>query len=142
MYKLTKQERNILRTIAMSYGCKVIFTNGKNGFFWDGNRIIINNQSYTFSGLLSGFFHELAHYVNWQTGRYPIYHNPKNFGKMHKLFSSYDRMIRYSLNAEIATDKLGAKMLKEWFPNIKYKYAYKNTNGCYQFLYGYYMNGV
>lgn len=141
MYVLTKEERGLFRQIAGFYGCKMKFKKGIGGV-WYGKHIDLDTQSYSFEHLVSLFCHELGHFVNWKTGKYPIYHNPKNFNKMHTLFPDYGRLVRYSLNAEIYTEKVGKRLCKEWFPDVKYLIYYKNTRYCYEFLYGYNLQGV
>lgn len=139
MYVLTLPEKRLLRQIASFYGCKVKFEHRPGGVFI-GKYIKIGYKG-TRREIFSIFCHELAHFINWKTGRYPIYHNPKNFDNFHKCFRSYGQLVRYSLNAEIFTDKQGAKLCKEWFPGIKYEILYKNTKLCYEFLAGYYFRG-
>lgn len=140
-HKLNKKEKNTLNQIASFYGCKVKFTDDVGGFF-GGDYIVVgikNSRYNTKSRIISTFCHELAHFINWKTGKYPIYHNPKNFNKYGSFFRSHTLLVRYSLRAEIFTDKVGSSLCKEWFPSVKYKVSYTNSTDSYQFLSGYYL---
>jgi hypothetical protein len=138
MKKLTKEQRKIFREIASFYGCRVRFRTFEGGT-WHGDFIEVGDMYDTQRWVVSLFCHELAHFINWKTGKYPLYHNPKNFGKMKKLFPKYGRLVRYSLNAEIYTEKIGAELCKEWFPRVKYERYYKPSKLCFEFLSGYYL---
>lgn len=137
MKNLNKKEQQILRDIASFYGCKVFFKKDYNGGTWCGDYIVVGSNKSSYSMILSVFFHELAHFINWKTNKYPIYHNPKNFDKMHKIIPQFFKRVRYSLNAEIATEKLGAKLMKEWFPKVKYTAYYKNNKESYGYMTAY-----
>ena len=135
---LAKDEKRQLRLIASFYGCKVKFKKDYNGGTWHGDYIVLGPTSKSLSRTFTTFFHEIAHFINWKTGKYPIYHNPKNFMKMKKFFPKYGRLVRYSLNAEIYTEKAGARLMKEWLGSrFKYQAYYRNAQVCYEFLYGY-----
>ena len=135
---LSKKDMNMLATIASFYGCEVKFDSKRSGGFWLGESIVVGTSSNT-GDVISTFCHELAHFINWKTGKFPIYHNPNNFEHMDEIFPHYSKRVRYSLQAEIFTDKQGKKLCKEWFPRIKYRTTYKNTKACYEFLNGYYL---
>jgi hypothetical protein len=139
MIHITEFEKKQLRLIASFYGCKLKFSDKVVGGFWYGDSITMCTKRPSFASIVSVFFHELAHFINWKTGKYPLYHNLSSFNKLDKIFPSYKRRVRYCLNAEICTEKLGEKLLKQWMPGIKYKVYYKNTKVCYEFLYGYYL---
>lgn len=139
MYILNNEEKKLFKLIASFYGAKLEFVKINAGGFWEGETISLAPQGTTFAKIASVFFHELGHYKNWIDGRYPIYHNPKLFGKRMRFFKTYKQMIRYCLNAEICTEKLGEQFLKEWMPGVKYRGYYKNNPVCYEFLYGYYL---
>lgn len=136
MKVFNKSEKKILKQIASFYGCEATFDDSyPGGAVWE-NKIVIGNASST-RRLFSLFFHELAHVINFQTNKYPLYH--KHYGSLKDKFSSYDRFIHYALQAEIYTEKIGAKLMKTWFPEMKYEGYYKNTKFCKEFLYGYYL---
>jgi predicted SprT family Zn-dependent metalloprotease len=137
MVEINKNIQKYLRDIAKIYGCKVVFKKGHNGGTWYGEYIQMDTEGKSFSMIYSIFFHELAHFLNYKEGKYPIYHNPKNFNKMRKLFKTYKQVVRYSLDAEVYTEKRGEQLMKQWMPKMKYRSWYKNTRYCYEFLYGY-----
>lgn len=139
MIELTKLEIKSLKTIAKIYGVKIFFKKGFNGGAFCPNYIIVDSTSYTLNNIISTFFHELAHYVNFKTNKYPLYHKIHNINKLRKIIPEYNRFIRYCLNAELYTEKVGKKLMKEWFPTLKYKTIYKNNKESYEFLNGYYL---
>lgn len=126
--------------IAKIYGVKVKFENRSGGIF-RGDEIAVGVNRETQKEIIKTFCHELAHFVLWKTGKYKKFHDPKYFGNLHSQFKHYGHLVRYALNAEIATEKLGKQLCKEWFPKVKYEPYYKNTKLCYEFLYGYYFRG-
>lgn len=96
-------------------------------------------ESTSMSCVLSSFCHELAHFINWKTGKYPVYHDPRReFQRFRDVFPTPESRARYALRAELYTDRQGKKLLKEWFPRIKYMQGYQDTKECYEFLHGYY----
>lgn len=98
MRVFNRQERNLLKKIAAFYNCKVVFDDSVAGGRIYRKTITIGN-AYCFRRLLSVFFHELAHGINFQTGKYPLYH--KHYGALSDYFDSFDRFIHYALQAEI-----------------------------------------
>lgn len=127
--------KKYLKEICDIYGVKLVFRNGKGGSF-NGDYIKVGVDS-TKTHILSVFAHELAHFILWKKGKYPKYHNPRYFGKLKTKFKSYDLLVNYALKAEIATEKLGRSLYKEWFGLKNYKVFYKNTEKVKYFIYGY-----
>jgi hypothetical protein len=140
-YKLQPEIRKYMKDISKIYGVKLKFEENRLGGVFYGDTIVVGLKGSSKSGIISVFCHELGHYILWQNGKYSKYHNPKYFGKIQKQFQHYGQLVRYCLNAEIATEKKGKDLCKEWFPTVKYKTYYKDTKLCYEFLYGYYFRG-
>ena len=138
MRSLNSEERKLLRRVASFYGCRAYFIDAREDGYWNGYDCIYIGTAKTFEKVVSIFFHELAHYVNSQTNRYPHYHNLKLFKQLRKRLS-YGRFVRYCLRAELYTDQVGRELLREWFPTIRYRPCYRNTRADYEFLNGYFL---
>jgi hypothetical protein len=139
-YELNSQEKRILREIARFYGCHIRFRDQPGGVF-GGKYIEIGYKAPSLRSIVSVFCHELAHFVNWKTAKYPIYHNPRHFGNLPAHFTHYRSLVNYALKAELYTEDVGAELCKEWFPTIKYERTYFNNKECRAFLEGYYARG-
>lgn len=88
------------------------------------NLILLNiNQYDSLDNVLSVFFHELGHLVNKELGKFPLYHRyllsdiPKNKRRY---------FLATALRAEQYTDKMGKKLMKIYFPDLKFTPAYPN----------------
>ena len=133
---MNSELKKAMRQIAGFYGCKVRFKDQLGGA-WAGPYIVVGTLG-NMTVQVSVFAHELAHFINWKTGRYPRYHDPKTFNTFHKRFKHLGQAVRYALNAEIFTEIEGKKLCKEWFPKIKYITSYRDNQSSYHFLLGYY----
>lgn len=142
LYKTTREDRRLLRDIAEYYGCRVHFTNGFGSYF-TGKSILLG-QPRDFKDLVSSFCHELSHYIQSQTGKFPIYYNRKrgNYRQDMMKFGGVRGFAAYALRAELYTDKVGKKLCKEWFHGVKYQGGYRNTVACREFLVGFYIRGA
>lgn len=120
------REKHLIRFMkdtAQEYGLRLIFRYRQSpGGTWDKNNKLITLSSdwkyrrTTISDIISIFFHELAHQVNWQEGRYWVYHH-----------DGYENDLRFKLTAwkaERYTDKIGRLLMKSYVPGIRYRPAY------------------
>jgi len=79
------------------------------------------NEAITIQQFWSLFFHELAHVWCYDHDKYYIYHND---ALPHKQLGDYIR--RMGLRIERYVDKVGKKLMKQYFPRMRYLPAYKS----------------
>lgn len=139
MYALTNAEKVQMKLIASFYGCKVKFTNYDGGGRWELDYIEVGPAD-TRNKIYTVFCHELAHFINWKTDKYPLYHTTlQHTTIMRRQSWTTEQYARYALRAELYTETIGKKICNEWFPKIQYKGWYKNRRYCKEFLFGYYL---
>jgi len=86
------------------------------------------------------FSHEMGHVFNFRNKKYYKYN--RYVGKEYtKRFLKKDSAVKYALRAEIYTDKVGKRLCKKWFPNIKYKGSYKMNKRFYDYMYQKFFGG-
>lgn len=138
--KLNKEIIKYMKDISKLYEVELILTKGKGGrFSWTKIKVGVDDSN--FNHIVSVFCHELSHFILWKKGKYKKYHDPKNFFRFTDQFKSLEQAVEYALKAEVATEKLGKLVCKEWFNGIKYKSFYKNDNISRAFLRGFYFRG-
>lgn len=134
------KRRKLLRyceDIAKLYGASVKWMPGDNGGYWNLNSVIYVSKDADNSRVISIFCHELAHYLNYVEGKYPLYH--KSFNNFLNNFKSLSQGVAYAHRAESYTEQRGKKICKQFFPKTKYQSWYKAGNKeSLGFLYGYY----
>ena len=71
------------------------------------------------------FFHELAHLHNKHSNKYPLYHDPhpEKFNLTQRI-----NFMRTTSRAELYTEKVGARLLGYYFPDIPYIKGYTKEN--------------
>ena len=146
---MTKKERRDLmeycEAIANMFGAKLKWVKEKDdsGGFWSmGNQIHVSRAFATKSRLASVFCHELAHYLNWREGRYPLYHNNNIYGIAQR-FHSFNATVDYCHRAEVYTEKRGKELADLFFPGSRYIAFYKhNSKYSKGFMGGYYMISI
>jgi hypothetical protein len=74
--------------------------------------------------MFSTVAHEICHILNKRDGKYPVYHNYRNWPKDGD-FSTAFRQTAY--RAELYTDARARKLLKLNYPHLKYLNSYKDT---------------
>lgn len=126
--------------IAREAGAKLTWLeDGDYGYYIPGtNKIFVGGKSK--QAMIIIFCHELGHYKNFLSGKYYNYHHLT--GK--KLFSKFKTkaaIVRYSLKAEIYTDKVGRRLCAKHFPEIVYKGTYKMNKAYYDAMYAKYFGG-
>jgi hypothetical protein len=134
-----KQLIKFCEAVADMYGAKIQWLPGDSGGYWMyGNTIYVFKDTETHTRLISIFCHELAHYLNWKEGKYPIYHS-KDYGKIvGKYFNTIAKITAYAHRAEVYTEKRGKALAKTFFPGVKYQMFYKTGSvASHNFMYGY-----
>lgn len=112
----------VLRSIAKAFGVRVRFYHKVNYDFGaccqPSQRVMavwvwaaLDRRT-----LVSNFFHELGHQVDYDRGRFPGYYAPVQT-------KTYLR--RYSLRAELSADETGAELMRQFFPDTKFDYTYR-----------------
>lgn len=136
-----KEFISYLRQVAKCYGMKAHFIKMgplEGGYAnLDGSFVVNNDQDLL--NMAGCFFHELAHELNREEGKFKHYHNPK----LWKRGSKADRKLiaRTAWRAEVYTDKRGKKLMEEWMPGYKYNTIYHPSNkGLKKWLVGYIKN--
>lgn len=105
-----------LRQIGRQYRTKVRFVELEaGGTVYRKPRLILiaKNWCRTNTKIANIFFHELAHLINADTNKYPIYHKAL-YSHTHKKFKAT------AWRAEKYTDKVAKKIQKEYFPKLSY----------------------
>lgn len=69
---------------------------------------------------LSSVFHEACHVFNARDGKYAFYHD----GKPKTTTKDMKHLLKIALRAEVYTDERAAKLMKEYFPHIKFERGY------------------
>lgn len=129
-----KYINNKLLSILKTYGVNKVFLASNLDYSYakckEGEIVIglknvdINNRR----ELLSTMFHEAAHIVNYNNNKYYKYHHDLG-GKKY--------LRRIALRAERYTDKVGRKLMKEHYPDVRYLAGYR-TKENQQWLRDYY----
>lgn len=139
--KMTKaQVRRKCERIAREAGAKLTWLyDGDYGYYIPGtNKIFVGGN--TKQAIITIFCHELGHYKNFLSGKYYKYHHIVG-KKFLRKFKTKDAVVKYSLKAEIYTDKVGKKLCAQYFPEITYKGSYKMNKAYYDMMYQKYFGG-
>lgn len=120
-----------LRKIAKQYGLKLWFRDvefsGEYHVGFDRAVVSLNKPSYQ---VISTFFHELGHHLDYHNGKYPSFYQSTPLYKQR----------RVALKAELSADRLGQKLCKKYFPKIKYHTSYRTEEDLI-YLEWYYSDG-
>ena len=138
---MTKQMKVKCEKIARECGADLTWVKGTGyGYYIPGTNKIHVARRGSDKMIACIFSHELGHYKNYLSGKYYKYHHLK--GKQFlKTFKTKDAVVRYSLKAEIYTDKVGKKLCAKYFPNVVYKGSYKMNQDFYDMMYNKYFGG-
>lgn len=127
--------RRKLRRIAASYGIKITFRylDGTMAGFMSRTKpiFIALEKRLTEHQIISTFFHELGHFVDRAEGKYAKFYLITTM-KRDKVY-----LRRNALRAELHADATGKKLMKSYFPELRYLKAY-GTKKARQFLKDYY----
>lgn len=136
-----KQIKARCEEIAREAGAKLTWIKGgQYGYYIPGTNKIFVSQTGSVRSIATIFCHELGHYKNFLSGKYYKYHHYK--GKpFTRRFKTKDALVRYALKAEIYTDKVGRRLCKQYFPDIKYKANYKFNQEFYDMMWVKYFGG-
>ena len=116
---MTKELRKELIKIAHSYDVKCRFLKRiKIPYVAVEKRMIFlaKDNTMTKRSVLSAFFHEVGHMVDFDNGLFKPYY---------KLYPTRKALKRLALRAEIHTDETGSKLMRKHFPNTAFEYTYK-----------------
>lgn len=112
--------RKKLHKIAKEYKVKLRFREFVSfGGDWYYGTIRISIKNTTKREIISNFFHELGHHIDYTNKLYPSFYNSK---------SSWAKLRRISLKAERHADKVGQQLCKKYFPKIKFMRSYLSEN--------------
>lgn len=111
---MTKTLKKSLIKIAHSYNVKCRFRKDASISYVDVPKrsIVIARNVWR----PSDFFHELGHMVDYRNGLYKGYY---------KLYPTKKYLRRFAVQAEMHTDLTGSKLMKKYFPKMKYLHTYK-----------------
>jgi hypothetical protein len=116
---VTEDTRKALIRIAHYYGVKCRFSSKVSIPYADvrpGKIYLRNDNEITHKVMLSDFFHELGHVIDFRKGLYKAYY---------KDFPTKKALRRWALAAEIHTDFTGNKLMEKHWPGVKFAYTYK-----------------
>lgn len=134
--RLTKRELKQLmasfRTITNAMDVKIILSKSIDySGTWDSEKrqIILahplRGRAYMPThGFISTFFHELVHQINYDVGKYPIFHHTITFYKIKPRLGF--RLTAFK--AERYTDKQAKKLMAFYFPSVPFRWGYPNNN--------------
>jgi len=135
--KLFKEQ---CEAIARAHNVKLSWIKGEYGFYIPNTNRITVGTSGTIATTARIFSHEMGHVFNFRNKKYYKYN--RYVGKEYtKRFLKKDSAVKYALRAEIYTDKVGKRLCKKWFPNIKYKGSYKMNKRFYDYMYQKFFGG-
>lgn len=138
---MTKATKEKCEQIAREYGAKLTWVKGSGfGYYIPGTNKIHVAKSGSDTMIKTIFCHELGHYDNYLTGKYHKYHNIVG-KKFLRTFKTKDRVVKYSLKAEMYTDKVGKRLCAKYFPDVVYKSSYKMNKNYYDMMYNKYFGG-
>ena len=125
VYSLEKLFRE-LRQLSRHFGVRLRFRpdwTEREAFNNDGLiEISTGYPNITRADIISFFFHECGHEYCKKNNKFKAYHTPKfRYTKKEKL-----AIMRTALRAERYVDKIGQKLMKEYYPNEKYTVSYKS----------------
>lgn len=66
--------------------------------------------------MICTFFHEVGHVMNFRNKKYITYHSYDNF-----TYSSILKFIATAIKAEKYTDKVAKKLMKQYWPTLRYR---------------------
>lgn len=139
---MTKKTKEYCETITKMHGAKLKWINNKreqpHGYYIPNTNKIFVSKNAPERMVISIFCHEMSHYLNFLNKRkYYKYHSL--VGKKYlRTFKTKHAAVRYALDAELYTDRMGKKFCKEWFPGIRYHTSYKDTQQWYNSMYSKY----
>lgn len=109
-----KQAISIIRSFKVKY--RISWDNSECYALPYDEIIFIGAKGLSIQFFLSAVFHEIQHVLNKRNKKFFIYHN------MNKVRTKKDikRVIYTAVKAEKYTDKHAKKLLKKYFPDVKY----------------------
>jgi hypothetical protein len=91
------------------------------------NYVIIGTREYTVNQLASTICHELAHILNLRNRKFFRYHD---FGLKTVYTKELAQMrIQIGLKAELYTDEVAKRLMKEHYPELRFIKCYDTKNG-------------
>lgn len=122
-----------LRKIAKEYNLKLWFKpsisfSGEYHVGDDRAVVQLDNPSAT---VISTFFHELGHHIDFHEGRFPTFYD---------ISSPLYRQRKVALKAERHADMVGQRLCKKYFPNVKFQKSYRSESDI-DYLRYYYADG-
>ena len=122
---------NKLKTIAKEFKTRLYLWNsddGSHGQYCTIKKRIYVARYLTYRETISAFFHELSHFLDHNEGIYKRFYLVSSAQKIHRFLA---------LRAELHTDKRAEKLMKKYFPKVKYIKSYRNKKDI-QYLRDYY----
>ena len=109
---------NKLQSIAKQFSLKLYFRHDSDKFsgeYWTGSDTVVVMLDNSYNDVVSIFFHELGHHLDYKLGRFPVFYN---------LSSPLYKQRAVALKAERSADKTGQQLCKVFFPKVKYVKSY------------------
>lgn len=122
-----------LRRIARLHDMKLRFkpSVGLKAEYWVGDSLAILQLEVTERELVSNFFHELGHHLDYTSGLFRSFYSPKTPLYVQR---------KVSLKAERHADKIGERLCRKYFPKVKFRKSYRSREDI-QFNRDYYADG-
>lgn len=138
---MKKKTKKYCETLAKMHGAKLTWVKGKDfGYYIPSTNKIFVARGSSDRIAISVFCHELSHYMNFLNKKYYKYHSL--VGKKYlRTFKTKHAAVRYALNAELYTDKMGRKFCKANFPGVIFHASYKDNKQWYNYMYQKYFGG-
>ena len=141
---MTKKTKDYCETLAKMHGAKLTWLKNDrkspHGYYIPGTNKIHVSMNCSERMIISIFCHELSHYLNFLNKKYYKYHALT--GKKYlKRFKTKHAAVRYALDAELYTDRMGRRFCKQHFPGIKFHASYKDNKQWYNAMYTKYFGG-
>lgn len=138
---MKKKTKEYCETLAVLHGAKLTWLKNKrknpHGYYIPGTNKIFVSKNCSERMIISIFCHELSHYLNFVNKKYYKYHAWT--GKKYlRSFKTKHAAVRYALDAELYTDKMGRKFCKQNFPGVKFHASYKDDEKWYNYMYNKY----
>lgn len=113
---------------------------GEYGYYIPNTNRIAVGMTGSKQAVATIFSHEMGHVFNFRNKKYYKYH--RFVGKQYtRRFKKKHSAVDYALKAELYTDRVGRRLCKKWFPDIKFRATYKYNDAYYNYLYSKFFGG-
>lgn len=119
-----KKYQKELKELGRAFGINVEFISLPHnvGYFYYAKSLMVLDKNLNRNTTISVFFHELGHAFCYNEKKYEAFHNKDKPEVMST--DCLKKLTRTALKAERYVDKIAAKMLKKYYPNLEYNISY------------------